>query len=267
MKRIGLSLLILLLSLSLTLGAFAEQLPVWVTDEAGLMAQSEILDLDEKLQALADEYDLNISILTVNTLDGELVGDYADAWFDDAYGADGDGILFLLSMEDRDWYISTNGLGRELLSDDEVYESVDTMLPYLSSGDYYDGFSVWVNGLSYYLDTEDPGYSWDEDWAEDDWQTEEWTWSFSGLWIPLIIGVVLAAVVLLIMCRAMNTKRQQQSARHYLQKDTYHLRTQQDIFLYSQVTKTARPKDHDSGGSGGSFGGHTGSHGGGGGKF
>ncbi len=260
MKRIGMILLLLLLSLSLVVGAGAEQMSVWIEDEAGLMTHFQVLELEGKLQALADEYSLHISVLTVNDLDGALAGDYADQLFDEAFGADGDGILFLLSVEDRVCYISTNGLGGKLLSDDEVYESEDAVLPYLSSGDYYDGFLAWADGLSDYLDAE-------EDWIEEDGQTEEWTWSISGLWISLGIGIILAIVVVLIMRAGMNTKRQQQSARHYLQQGTYHLRTQQDIFLYSQVTKTARPKDNDSGSSGGSFGGHRGSHGGGGRKF
>ena len=90
--------------------------------------------------------------------------------------------------------------------------------------------------------------------------------------LSLVIGVVVAAVSVLIMRASMNTKRMQYSASDYMNPGSFHLRTQQDIFLYSNVTKVRRQENNNSsGGGGGGSSVHTSSsgrsHGGGGGKF
>ena len=72
------------------------------------------------------------------------------------------------------------------------------------------------------------------------------------------------------MRACMNTKRPQRSAGSYLNDSSYHLRTNRDLFLYSNVTKTRIQQESSSSGGGGSSV-HTSSsgstHGGGGGKF
>ncbi len=239
MKR---SLTVVLLLLVLMIPVSAEWLPVFVFDQAGLMSQGEQMELDSALQELQQSYSLNLAIVTTNTLDGKSPAQYADDYYDALFGVDSDGILFLLSMEDRDWFITTSGRGRSLLTDGEVYDSVDTALDYLSDGDYFSGFSIWVNNLPWYLENEEP----------------EPTPSF---WLSLVIGLVVAGIAVFIMTCGMNTKRQQHSARHYMTGDSYHLRTCQDFYLYSNTTRTAKPKNNSSSGGGGR------SHGGGGGKF
>ncbi len=231
-------ILVLLLILGMAVGVRAAQMPAWVGDEAGLMTRWEADDLSAQIQSLSQEYDLNIYILTVDTLAGRSPQQYADDFYDMTFGADSDGILFLLSMEERDWCISTSGRAQTLLTDEEVYDSVEAVIPYLSGGDYYDGFCGWVSELSHYLPESQPSF-----------------------WVALGIGGVVALITVLVMVSTMNTKRKQHSARQYLQPDSYHLTAQQDFFLYRNVTKTARPKERSSGSSGGR------SHGGGGGKF
>ena len=54
----------------------------------------------------------DVIVVTVASLDGKTAESYADDYFDfNGYGLgqDRDGILLLLSMEDRDWAISTHG--------------------------------------------------------------------------------------------------------------------------------------------------------------
>ena len=87
---------------------------------------------------------------------------------------------------------------------------------------------------------------------------------------PQQIGAVVGGITVLIMRACMNTKRPQRSAGSYLNDSSYHLRTNRDLFLYSNVTKTRIQQESSSSGGGGSSV-HTSSsgssHGGGGGKF
>lgn len=91
-----------------------------------------------------------------------------------------------------------------------------------------------------------------------------------SIWISIVIGAVVGGITVLIMRACMNTKRPQRSAGSYLNDSSYHLRTNQDLFLYSNVTKTRIQQESSSSGGGGSSV-HTSSsgstHGGGGGKF
>lgn len=231
--------LVLLLILGMAGAASGAQMSAGVQDAAGLMTQREADALGAQLQSLSREYDLNIYILTVDTLEGKSPQQYADDFYDRTFGAGSDGILFLLSMQERDWYISTSGRGRTLLTDEEIYDAMESVVPHLSAGDYYRGFTTWVSTLSRCLPEPEPSF-----------------------WIALGIGGVVALISVLVMRFSMNTKRKQHSAQQYLQADTYQLTAQQDFFLYRNVTKTARPKEsHSTGSSGGR------SHGGGGGKF
>lgn len=89
--------------------------------------------------------------------------------------------------------------------------------------------------------------------------------------LSLVLGVVIAAVAVLIMRASMNTKRMQHSASDYIKPGSFHLRTHQDMFLYSNVSKVRRQQNNNGGHGGGGSSVHTSSggrsHGGGGGKF
>ncbi len=213
-----------------------------VQDGANLLSPAEEAALRQAASAVCQRYDLNLAIVTVDSLGDKSPKSYANAYYDGLFGKNADGILFLLSMEERDWYIVTEGRGKELLSDGEVYDSVDSISYELSKNEFYDAFAAWLQELPGWLDTTEPEPK-------------------PNLVVSLVIGAVVALIVILIMRSRMNTKRQQASARHYLVPGTYHLSIVQDIYLYSHVTKTARPKNNGSSGGGG------GSRGGGGGKF
>jgi len=66
----------------------------------------------------------------------------------------------------------------------------------------------------------------------------------------------------------MNTKKPMHSAEDYLTEGTYRLTRSQDLFLYSNLTKTPRPQQNTSGSGSGTHRSSSGrSHGGRGGKF
>ena len=85
--------------------------------------------------------------------------------------------------------------------------------------------------------------------------------------IAFVIALVIAGISVAIMRFRMNTAKPKKTATEYIKKDSF--TSEKDIFMYSSVTKTAKPKD-DGASSGGSTT-HTSSsgstHGGGGGSF
>ena len=211
------------------------------------MSSSEEAALEEKALALRQEYGMDVVILTVDSLDGKRPQEYADDYYDYNGYAD-DGLLFLLSMEDLkngDYYGAFDAFLDALPTYFSAYSDgapIDGTVP--TSGDYYHGDQ---EDVVYY---EQPRHV--------------------SIWISIVIGAVIGGITVLIMRACMNTKRPQRSAGSYLNDSSYHLRTNQDLFLYSNVTKTRIQQESSSSGGGGSSV-HTSSsgssHGGGGGKF
>lgn len=253
MKRLTASLL-LLICLCLPLRVFASEADL-VVDNAGLFTQEELQELTAAAERVSSEYGMDTVILTVPSLEGKSARDYADDYYD-YHDYRYDGILILLAMEERDWYISTSGEAIQVFTDYDIQELGDRIVPYLSSGYYFWAFQVYLEELPDYFDA----YEGSE--AVDD------SLSLGGaLMISSGIGLVIAAIVTAILCGTMNTKRRQYSAGEYLVDGSFRLPVRQDIFLYSNVTKTKREQNNSSGGSSTHTSSSGNTHGGGGGKF
>ncbi len=257
-------LLVLLLCLVLLAGTVRAAEAPRVVDEADILSAGEEARLESEILRLREAYGMDVVILTVWSLDGRSPRNYADDYYDyNGYGdgADDSGMLFLLALESRDWYISTYGRAVDVMTDYGVAQSAEAALPYLSDGDYADGFEAWLEVLPDYFESWQAGKPVDVPGVYED---EGINWLLCGL-MGLFFGGV-GVVVLLAMHR---TKVPQAGAGSYL--GSFRLHNQKDLFLSSHVSKTRRSESTSSGGSRGGSSTHRSSsgrsHGGGGGKF
>lgn len=229
MKRKLFSLILCLLILgSLVLPASAAS--SLVLDYAGLMTNIETQALEERSQQLRNSYGLDVVILTAPNLYGKSAQAFADDFYDNN-GYSKDGVLFLIDKGSRQWYISTSGTAIELLSDRDLLQIEDSVIPYFSEGRYYDGFCRFQDMLPRLLHNND-GRS-----------------GGVNLFLSLILGAAIAGIAIMVMRSTMNTKRPQRSAGTYETDGSYHLRGHQDLFLYSNVSKRPRPQNNPSGSS------------------
>lgn len=278
-KMSSLLLCIMLLPVLILHVHAASDLPM-VADNADLLSASEEQALEEKAQSLRSEYELDVVIVTADSLGGKSAQDYADDYFDQngyGYGSNYNGILFLISMAEQEWYISTCGDTIYAVTDYGVQQLGDIVVGYLADGDYYGGFNAFMDALTSYLDAYQNGSSIDgyADYSGDYYHGDRDEVVYyekdtsPNLFVSLMIGAVSAAVVILIMRSSMNTKRQQRGASSYLKPGSFHLRSHQDMFLYSNVSKVRRQQNNGSSGGGSSVHRSSGGrrHGGGGGKF
>jgi uncharacterized protein len=262
MKKIISVLLLLLLILSLAGPAYAADSDVpWVVDNAGLLTYDEASELTRQIENLRQELELDIVIVTTYGTGGKGVQAYADDFYDQngyGYGSTNSGILLLLDMEAREWYMSTCGEAIYIFTDYGLDQLGETILPWLSSGDYYRAFLAWISGLSPYVKAYRMGSPVDGYVPPDEYESpygDEIYYYDDHVGIPiqpfpmaLIIGLIIAAVAILIMRSKMNTAKMQKSAANYLKDGSFRLRQRSDMFLYSRVTRTARPKNTSSGG-------------------
>ena len=267
---------LMMLSLALTVSAAENQ---WrIVDNAELLDPAEESALEVKAQLLRETYDMDVIILTVNTLNGKTPQAYADDYYDEqgyGCGEEKSGVLLLLSMEERDWYISTSGEAIYALTDYGIQCIGEEMVTFLGMS-YEAGFSSFLNSLPEYFDAYKSGvpidgyadYSGDYyhgDREEIIYYEEEFT---PSIMLSAILGAIIAGISLVIMRYSMNSKRPQHSAAGYMKENSFHMHQRQDLFLYSNVTKVRRQEDTPSGGGSSvhrSSGGKR--HGGGGGKF
>lgn len=244
MKKILTSVFVCLLLLIMVLPVFASS--DYVIDQADLLTGAQQQKLEEQCAQFRSEHGMELVILTVNNLAGKSPMAYADDYFDANYGAHG--ILLLINMGERDWYISTTGNAIDAFIENDLINMEEDLLPYLSSGRFYEGFANFISDADYYVD--------DEPVSDLE----------AVLFMTVPAGAVIAGIVLLIMRSTMNTKTPQRGAANYETEGSYHLRTNQDLFLYSNITKRPRPQNNSSGG--GTHRSSSGrSHGGRGGKF
>lgn len=275
----------LLTSLVLSASASTE-LPM-VIDDAGLLTDIERNELEEKAKSLRSTYEMDVVILTVDTLNGKSAQNYADDYYDEngyGYGNDYSGILFLLAMEEREWYISTCGDAIYAFPDYGLDRLGELVVPDLSGGDYYNAFVRYLDALPSYFEEYGEGQPMDGH-GEPNYNPDPYSPNRReeivyyqpkhqvNIAVSLLLGVVAAVIVILVMCSTMNTRRRQSGAANYLKPGSYHLYNHQDLFLYSRVSKVRRQENNGGHGGGRSGGSHVHrssggrSHGGRGGRF
>lgn len=214
-----------------------------VYDEAGLLTDDEYYALEDKLESIADTYGHDVIVYTVDSLRGFSPNSYTEALREDLdAGIDGSGIIFMVSMEDRDYDVYSFGtMYNDIMIQNIIDDMTEEIQPYLTDGDYYTAFDKYADTVEYeigqvleYGPNEPPSYA-----------------------IPIGIGcgIIIGIVTVCVMKHGMKTTRQEAMANNYIRKGSFDLTRSSDVFLYSQVTRTKISTD--SGSSGSSDGGHS----------
>lgn len=245
-------------------GAISDQrlLPRLV-DNADLLTEREEQNLLAKLDEISERQEFDLVAVTVNSLGERSATEYADDFFDYngyGYGENYDGAIFLISMEDRDFHISTSGRGINAIGDSGIDEICDLVYSDLQDGNYSDAFETFADCCDRYVSGN----------AEDGSEESSKTVSVFKIVLCLILGMLLAFIPVSIMKSKLKTVYRQAAASNYIRAGSMNLTDCRDIFLYNKVSRVARSQE-SSGRSGGSASSHTSSsgrtHGGGGGKF
>ena len=169
-------------------------------------------------------------------------------------GEDKSGILFLITMSERKWCISTHGEAIQIFTDAGQEYMTDNFVSYLSDGEYYEGFMKFADLCEEFIIQAQSGEPYDVE------NLPEETIPFYMIFlISLVVGFVIALIVTGVMRSRMKTVHMKPDAADYMKDGSLHINRSRDIFLYHQVTRTAKPKEESSGGGGSST--HTSSSG------
>lgn len=281
MKRKGMLLLIisiLVLSVVPVWADTSENVLPRLVDEADLLDEDVEEELADKLDNLAEEYELDAVVVLVDDyetyvlddtgVDGEFwnetPGEFAEAYYrNGGFGSDAEdsGIILLVSMEERDWYIYIQGAAREAVNNYGFDFISDRLTERLGSDDYEDAVVRYVEDLELFFEAYDNGSPYGSDNTV---KTPGKIFTYFG--IAIGASAIMASAFVSIIKGRMNTARPQNYAREYVKQGSFVLTNQQDLYLYTNTTKTAIPKSSSGGSGGGSRSGSRGGRGGGG-KF
>lgn len=220
-------------------------------DKADLLTDETEKELLKKIEKIQKTYRLDVVLVTTTTLEGKTPQAYADDFYDyGGYGFDKEysGLLFLVSMEERDYYLSTSGKAIKIFTDSKIDAIGERSASYLSGGDYDGGFLSLVNDI-------------DKTMA-----AYRLRW-LKGEGIAAVVSLLVACLCVGLMSLRMNNARKADYAHSYA-KD-FRLLDKNDVFMYSNTSKVKKESSSNRG-SGGSSSHRSSSgrsHGGGGGKF
>ena len=160
MKRILIVLFILLL---IAPAALSENLPLLV-DEANLLTDAEVLELTAEAERISTEYAMDVVIVTVNSIGAKTARDYAADYYDDTgygQGPDNSGVMLILAMQSRDWYILTTGGAIRAFTDYGLAKIDDDVIHYFSEGKYAEGFARFLRDAEIFLEQDAAGAPYD----------------------------------------------------------------------------------------------------------
>ena len=255
-KGAAVSALFLLIAVLLSIfPVYAEEQiyhPELLVDRGGLLTPDEIEELSCKLFQISQDYQFNVAIVTERSIGNYDIDGYAKQVFTSSeYGYENtaDGILLVISMNDRKYSVVRDGYGYDAFSDGGLQYIVKHFVKKLSSGDYYKAFNTYADLCEKFLKKAKSGKPYTDNNLPHDLPS-------AGQWAVIVgLGGLLGVGVTLLMKRQLHTVRRKTAAGQYVREGSFRLTGKQDIFLYSHVSRTAKPKESRSSGGGSSSGG------------
>lgn len=256
-KWISISLA-MILALGLLCGA------VWadtsyVTDQAGLLSQSDRNILNDRAARVSDAYACTVAILTVDSIGGAAAGTYAEDYFDQnglGYHGTNDGIFLVVSMAERDYAVTAAGIGELAVAGYRMDDLEDAFLGYLSDGDYYMAFDAFIAKCDYLLAHPADSVSYDSGTRA---AASSPARTVLVVVLALGLGFLFSLIPLGVMKSKNNNVAKNAAASNYMRPGSLQLYRQDDRYVRTDTTRVRIENNNGSRGMGG--GSHTSSSG------
>lgn len=259
MKKIFSCMLLLLISMTLLLPVYAAFENPPIIDDAGYLMQSELAKLSEELEQIREKYNFEVAIYTESEMSGNTAEEAADDIYDyNGYGAgeNDDGIILYICRDTREYHFSTHGKGLEYFNKNGLIYLESKVLPYLEDDNYYKAFEVYSKTADELLKMASEGKPYNE-------KNLSTKYIIGVILVCLLAPLLLAYIMMKKKLKKMKTAVENDYATNYMKPGSMNISVSRDLFLYSRITKTERPKEssgtHTSssgrthGGRGGSF--------------
>ena len=259
MKRIFSCLVLLLITTSFVVTAYADFQNPAIVDDAGYLMQSELASLSKELDEVREKYGFEVAIYT----ESDMTSSTAEASADDIYdyqgygaGENDDGIMLYICSDTREYHFTTHGKGLKYFNANGLAYLESKVVPHLSENDYYEAFEEYIETTDELLQMAKDGKPYNE-------KQYSMKYLFGVIIVCLIAPILIAFWMMKRKLKKMKTAVENDYAANYIKPGSMRINTSRDLFLYSRITKTERAKSssgtHTSssgrthGGRGGSF--------------
>ena len=249
MKRNWIAIVLLLVMLtSLAVPAAAEETPVlgYVTDQPGLLTMEQWTELTQRSRNIEKAYGCAVYLVILEdyTSFGSTPRDaakYIYKTYDLGCGEDKNGIMLMLSMADRDfWLLAYGDAANRALTDHGRKKMEETFLPYFGKDDWYGGADSYYTVAEQYLKLAAEDTPFDKNTDPDEKNNPLFSYG-----IGLLVGVAAALTVCFVFKSQMNTAVHQTTAGQYVPEDGITIRNRTDRYTHSTVQRVKIEK-HDS---------------------
>lgn len=232
-------LYVVVLPCGYTVPASASELD-YVTDTYGLLTDAELRVLEKAAEAVSEQYECGIYIVTVDNYRNYGSGDVFDVTSDIYHeytlgeGSGRDGIILLLSMSERDYALFVYGNDAEYAFDDYgLIRLEDEFLDDLGNNNWYAGFEDYISTCKEFLALAEAG--------------EPVRESKAPMVLFVIVGsVVISLIACLVMASGMKNVRKQDKADRYVTAEGLQLSIKEDTFSHRTQTRTKIEKQSSS---------------------
>ncbi len=237
-----------------------------IFDQANLLTIHQKLEIQRKINQIKEKYDFDYTLLILNTYNSYDLGNYTDNF--KYITEEVSGVVFAHDLGIREYYTSARGFGREIFSESYTLDRItEIVVPYLKKGEFYYAYLAHLNFTQELLELETSEYSYNSSYISSsdpyyESSREPLPWYYfinfhyvyTALGIGFFLSLLIAAIRLYSLIKAMNTTGIKEEAMNYLQDNSFNLRHRNDVFI-RKTEKTIVIKDSKSSGSSRSGGG------------
>ena len=247
----------------------------YVFDERGLFTESQVATLDAQAAELADKYKMGVYFLTTSYMNGlsdpssSQRTNYATTYYKEhklglnpTDGKDyGDGIMFVIAADSRDYVTIAYGQGSYAFSDKGIEAIEDAVLDDIRDhkDNWYGAAETFYSAVASQLAYYDRHGKAQQPLGMIDYLIR--------IALILLVPALITFFVIKGWRNAMKTAREQSEAGQYLDRSSLQMIRSEDTFVNTTLAVTPKPKRNDSGGDGWGGGGGGGFSSSGGGKF
>lgn len=257
MKKIVSLVLVVMVLVASTVTAFAIFNNFTIVDEAGYLTDDQLAELSKMLDDVRQKYNFDVAVYTEELMSGADAQSTADDLYDYTlygYGENCDGMMLYIAADESVYHFTTHGTGEIIFNDKGLAYLENEILTYLREGDFYTAIKVYAQCSEELLEMAAQGEPFDEKQLS------------TGYICVVVAGALLLPLLWALLMtsgkmKKMKTAVQNDYAANYVKDGSMNIAFSRDIFLYSTVTKTKKPKS-SSGGHVSSSGKHHGGRGG-----
>lgn len=205
-----------------------------VVDEAGVLTPDELASLNSNALTIEETWEMDVAVAIVPSLDGKSAMDYADDYYDYngyGYGMNDDGILLLISVGDREYWMTCYGRGSESFSPGRRDHMAENFTAYLADNDWGGAANSFLRDANRYLEKDGtPPHV-----------------PFIAIPLCLLGGFLLGGAPVAGMKAKHKQVRQKYDATHYVTNGKSLFAVEKNIFLHETVSRVPIQRETKSG--------------------